>query len=147
MDLTLTAKQIRVLRYFRDYRTDRGISPTLEEAAVALGVSKITIFEHLNQLAAKGAIHRDRAKARSVSILYDPDAGQNPEARTSVPILGAIAAVAFCYFVLGGSEANPAAWAIYSVAFVAIVYSSDCRPPGSPGALSLSRPEASRRVD
>lgn len=92
MDLTLTVKQIRVLRYFRDYRTDRGISPTLEEAAVALGVSKITIFEHLNQLAAKGAIHRDKAKARSVSILHDPDAGQDAETRTSLPILGAIAA-------------------------------------------------------
>ena len=91
-NLMLTEKQIRVLRYFRDYRNDHGISPTLEEAAEALGVSKITIFEHLNQLARKGAIHRDKAKARSVAILWDPDARQEPAVRSSLPILGIIAA-------------------------------------------------------
>ncbi len=91
-NLMLTEKQIRVLRYFRDYRNDHGISPTLEEAAEALGVSKITIFEHLNQLARKGAIHRDKAKARSVAILRDPDARQETAVRSSLPILGIIAA-------------------------------------------------------
>ena len=68
MNLMLTEKQIRVLRYFRDYRREHGIAPTLDEAAQALGVSKITIHEHLNQLTKKGAIHRDRAKARAVSV-------------------------------------------------------------------------------
>ena len=48
MNLMLTEKQIRVLRYFRDYRREHGIAPTLDEAAQALGVSKITIHEHLN---------------------------------------------------------------------------------------------------
>lgn len=85
MDLMLTEKQIRVLRYFRDYRKEHGIAPTLEEAAQALGVSKITIHEHLNQLSRKGAVHRDRAKARAVAILYDPDADddvvQQPQSR------------------------------------------------------------------
>ena len=69
----LTEKQLCVLRYFRDYRRERGISPTLEEAAEHLGVSKITVYEHLNQLVKKGAVHRDKAKARAVAILYDPD--------------------------------------------------------------------------
>ena len=78
MRLMLTEKQIRVLRYFRDYRRDKGIAPTLEEAAQSLGVSKITIHEHLNQLSRKGAIHRDRAKARAVAILHDPDAAESP---------------------------------------------------------------------
>ena len=91
-NLMLTEKQIRVLRYFRDYRNDHGLSPTLEEAAEALGVSKITIHEHLNQLARKGAIHRDKAKARSVAILKDPDARREPEVRSSLPVLGIIAA-------------------------------------------------------
>jgi repressor LexA len=94
MQLMLTEKQARVLRYFRDYRKDHGISPTLEEAANALGVSKITIFEHLNHLARKGAIARDKAKARSVAILYDPDRGaqvSSPEIPT-IPLLGTIAA-------------------------------------------------------
>lgn len=89
----LTEKQIKVLRYFRDYRRDRGIAPTLEEAAEALGVSKITIHEHLNQLTRKGVVHKDRAKARAVAILHDPDAidGVTPGLPT-LPVLGVIAA-------------------------------------------------------
>jgi repressor LexA len=84
-----------VLRYFRDYRKEHGIAPTLEEAAGALGVSKITIHEHLNQLTKKGAIHRDRAKARAVAILFDPDAdemGDTNDAVPSLPLVGSIAA-------------------------------------------------------
>jgi repressor LexA len=95
MKLMLTEKQIRVLRYFRDYRRDKGIAPTLDEAAQALGVSKITIHEHLNQLTKKGAIHRDRAKARAVAILHDPDAVDEPVVRgaiPTVPLMGLIAA-------------------------------------------------------
>lgn len=93
MELMLTEKQINVLRFFRDYRKEHGIAPTLEEAADALGVSKITIHEHLNQLTRKGAIHRDKAKARAVAILWDPDAEETAAASMpSLPILGMIAA-------------------------------------------------------
>ena len=93
MELMLTEKQINVLRFFRDYRKEHGIAPTLEEAAEALGVSKITIHEHLNQLTRKGAIHRDKAKARAVAILWDPDAEETAAANMpSLPILGMIAA-------------------------------------------------------
>lgn len=93
MEMMLTEKQINVLRFFRDYRKQHGIAPTLEEAAEALGVSKITIHEHLNQLTRKGAIHRDKAKARAVAILWDPDAEETAAASMpSLPILGMIAA-------------------------------------------------------
>lgn len=94
MKLMLTEKQIRVLRYFRDYRREKGIAPTLDEAAQALGVSKITIHEHLNQLTRKGAIHRDRAKARAVAILHDPDASEELVSTPipSIPLVGMIAA-------------------------------------------------------
>ena len=89
----LTEKQIKVLRYFRDYRRDRGIAPTLEEAAEALGVSKITIHEHLNQLTRKGVVHKDRAKARAVAILHDPDAADGAtQGLPTLPVLGVIAA-------------------------------------------------------
>lgn len=93
MKLMLTEKQIRVLRYFRDFRREKGIAPTLDEAAAALGVSKITIHEHLKQLTRKGAIYRDRAKARAVAILHDPDATEEqiPNLPT-LPLLGRIAA-------------------------------------------------------
>jgi repressor LexA len=91
--LMLTEKQIRVLRYFRDYRNERGIAPTLDEAAQALGVSKITIHEHLKQLTRKGAIYRDRAKARAVAILQDPDAEDGvSEKLPTLPLVGFIAA-------------------------------------------------------
>jgi repressor LexA len=95
MKLMLTEKQIRVLRYFRDYRREHGIAPTLDEAAQALGVSKITIHEHLNQLSRKGAIQRDKAKARAVAILHDPDGGDDIGTSgkvPSVPLIGMIAA-------------------------------------------------------
>lgn len=93
MKLMLTEKQIRVLRYFRDFRREKGIAPTLDEAAAALGVSKITIHEHLKQLTLKGAIYRDRAKARAVAILHDPDADETPIANLpTLPLLGRIAA-------------------------------------------------------
>ena len=90
--MLLTQKQIRVLRYFRDYRKEHGISPTLEEAAADLGVSKITVYEHLKHLAAKGAVQRDKGKARSVAILYDPDPGSDTVDDPGIPILGTIAA-------------------------------------------------------
>jgi repressor LexA len=94
MQLMLTEKQVRVLRFFRDYRAQHGISPTLEEAARSLGVSKITVHEHLRHLETKGAIHRDRAKARSVGILYDPDSHEpvRPVGSPQLPLLGTIAA-------------------------------------------------------
>jgi repressor LexA len=94
MKLMLTEKQIRVLRYFRDYRRDKGIAPTLDEAAQALGVSKITIHEHLNQLTKKGAIHRDRAKARAVAILHDPDASEQDVATVAMPTLPLVGRIA-----------------------------------------------------
>jgi repressor LexA len=94
MDLMLTEKQIRVLRYFRDYRRQRGIAPTLDEAAQALGVSKITVHEHLNQLSRKGAIHRDKAKARAVAILHDPDAVEEPAREAEVPSLPLVGCIA-----------------------------------------------------
>lgn len=94
MTMMLTEKQIRVLRYFRDYRQEHSIAPTLEEAAQALGVSKITIHEHLNQLSKKGAIHRDRAKARAVAILFDPDAPEDTGSEDAIPTLPLVGMIA-----------------------------------------------------
>jgi repressor LexA len=90
--VSLTAKQIRVLRFYRDYRAEHGIAPTLDEAAEVLDCSKITVHEHLRKLEEKGAIRRDPHRARSVAILYDPDAGEPIEPEMSLPILGTIAA-------------------------------------------------------
>jgi repressor LexA len=92
MNINLTAKQINVLRFFRDYQHERGIAPTLQEAAQELGVSKITVHEHLNQLVKKGAARRDKARARAVQILYDPDAMSGRGGEATLPLVGRIAA-------------------------------------------------------
>ena len=92
MNINLTAKQINVLRFFRDYQQERGIAPTLQEAAQELGVSKITVHEHLNQLVKKGAARRDKARARAVQILYDPDTVHGRGGEATLPLVGRIAA-------------------------------------------------------
>ena len=92
MKPNLTPKQLRVLRYFRDFREEHGVAPTLEEASAALGISKITVREHLTHLDAKGAVTRDKARARSVVIVYDPDAPESKDSIPTVRILGTIAA-------------------------------------------------------
>jgi repressor LexA len=69
--MNLTPKQLRVLRLIHDSRRTQGYSPTMQEIADRLGVSKVTVFEHVEALINKGALVRDRNKARSLSIATD----------------------------------------------------------------------------
>lgn len=71
MTLTLTPKQLRIFQLVRDWRATRGYSPTMQELANELGVSKVTVFEHVEALISKGALTRDKNKARSLSIADD----------------------------------------------------------------------------
>jgi len=89
--MNLTPKQIRILTMIRDARLTRGCSPTLQEMADALDISKVTVFEHVEALIKKGALQRDPNKARSLELTDDcllPDEQQ----RTRVPLVGSIAA-------------------------------------------------------
>jgi|SRR5688572_23649195 len=91
--IMLTERQVTVLRFFRDYHRQHGISPTLDEASSALGVNRITVHEHLRQLAAKGAIVREPGRSRAVAVVFDPDARDDPGHDTpSLPLLGHIRA-------------------------------------------------------
>jgi repressor LexA len=93
MPIMLTGRQADVLRFFRDYRRQNGISPTLDEAAKALGVNKITIHEHLRHLEDKGAIVRDAGKSRAVAVVFDPDATtMSSRVPECLPLLGRIRA-------------------------------------------------------
>ncbi|MCI0365051.1 MAG: transcriptional repressor LexA [Phycisphaerales bacterium] len=89
--MNLTPKQLKILQLIRDSRIVRGYSPTMQELADELGISKVTVFEHVEALIKKGALKRDPNKARSLSICDDavvPD-----EARPlSFPLVGKIAA-------------------------------------------------------
>lgn len=89
--MNLTPKQLRILQLIRDWRIRRGYSPTMQELADEIGVSKVTVFEHVEALIKKGALIREANKARSLSIadgIAVPD-----EARpTRFPLVGKIAA-------------------------------------------------------
>ncbi|MBS0198134.1 MAG: transcriptional repressor LexA [Planctomycetes bacterium] len=66
--MNLTPKQLRILQLIRDWRVRRGYSPTMQELADEIGVSKVTVFEHVEALIKKNALIREPNKARSLSI-------------------------------------------------------------------------------
>jgi len=87
----LTPKQLNILKRIRDLRIARGYSPTMQELADELGVSKVTIFEHVEALIKKGALLRQANKARSLEV--NPEFGLPDEQRTTrLPLVGTIAA-------------------------------------------------------
>lgn len=89
--MNLTPKQLKILQLIRDCRVRHGYSPTMQELADEIGVSKVTVFEHVEALIKKGALVREPNKARSLSIAEGvavPD-----EARPlHFPLVGKIAA-------------------------------------------------------
>ena len=89
--MNLTPKQLRILQLIRDCRVRHGYSPTMQELADQIGVSKVTVFEHVEALIKKGALTRDPNKARSLSIadgVVVPDEGRP----LRFPLVGKIAA-------------------------------------------------------
>jgi repressor LexA len=89
--MNLTPKQLRILQLIRDWRVRRGYSPTMQELADEIGVSKVTVFEHVEALIKKGALVREPNKARSLSIA-DGIAVPDESRPTRFPLVGKIAA-------------------------------------------------------
>jgi repressor LexA len=89
---TVTPRQMDVLKFIRDYRARRGYSPTMQEIGDYLGLSKVTVFEHVGALERKGLLQRGpKHKARSLLVSDEvvfPDASRP----TLVPLVGRIAA-------------------------------------------------------
>lgn len=86
----VTPRQLEILTIIRDFRRKRGFSPTMQELADQLDVSKVTVFEHVEALVDKGLLRRSRHKARSLELTSDavfPD-----ERPTRLPLAGRIAA-------------------------------------------------------
>ena len=71
--MNLTPKQLRIFEFIRQHRSHKGYSPTMQEIADALGVTKVTVFEHVEALIKKGALVRDPNKSRSLSIADDAE--------------------------------------------------------------------------
>ena len=102
--MNLTPKQLRVLRLVDQWRRTKGYSPTMQELADQLGVSKVTVFEHVEALVKKNALERDPNKARSLTLLPDvvlPEEDEDLPARQlhgdvaatlSFPLVGKVAA-------------------------------------------------------
>jgi len=89
--MNLTPKQLKILQLIRDSRVRHGYSPTMQELADELGVSKVTVFEHVEALIKKGALIREPNKARSLSIA-DNIALPDEEQPLKFPLVGKIAA-------------------------------------------------------
>ena len=86
----LTEHQQRTLRVIRQYIEDNGIPPTVAELSEALGLTRSTIQDQIEQLVRKGYLNRETGRARSVSIRQE----SNGLLGTffSVPIVGEVAA-------------------------------------------------------
>ncbi len=98
--MNLTAKQLEIVRFIWKYRKTRGISPTLSEIASVLGVSKITVHEHVSILERKKALTKEKYQSRSlnltpevIELLEETERQQKQEqGEYSLPLLGYIAA-------------------------------------------------------
>ncbi len=89
--MNLTPKQLRILSLIRDWRIRHGYSPTMQELADQIGVSKVTVFEHVEALIKKGALVREANKARSLSIA-DGISVPDESRPLRFPLVGKIAA-------------------------------------------------------
>jgi repressor LexA len=68
MSKNMTPRQVEILVLIRDTRRSYGYSPTLQEIADELGISKVTVFEHIEALIAKGLLTRRPNTARSLKL-------------------------------------------------------------------------------
>jgi repressor LexA len=87
----LTEKQQSILAFLREFIEDRGISPTLEEMSQYFHVSKVTIYEHVKALEAKGAVRKSPNRKRSIELV-EAEAPAAQTVRSILPIKGRIAA-------------------------------------------------------
>jgi len=88
----ITPRQMDILKFVRDYRDKRAYSPTMQEIADYLRLSKVTVFEHVGALEKKGLLRRG-AKHRARSLQLSDDVVFPQEDRpTRIPLVGRIAA-------------------------------------------------------
>jgi len=86
----ITPRQLEILTRIRDHQRSHGYSPTMQELADELGISKVTVFEHVDTLVRKGLLRRSAHRARSLELTA---AAQFPDERpTCLPLVGRIAA-------------------------------------------------------
>lgn len=87
---TLTDPQRRTLQTIREFLLTRGFPPTIQEIADERSIKGPSAYDQVNQLVRKGYLHRERRKARGITILREPKDGL--AGVTSIPIVGKVAA-------------------------------------------------------
>lgn len=66
---TLTPRQMQIIQMIRRSRIEKGYSPTMQEMADEMEVSKVTVFEHVEAIIKKGLLHRKPLVARSLVLV------------------------------------------------------------------------------
>ncbi|MEZ6189500.1 MAG: transcriptional repressor LexA [Planctomycetota bacterium] len=66
--MNLTQRQHQIVKYIWKYRKSKGLAPTLAEIAGHLGISKVTVHEHISQLEGKGALEKEPFLSRSTRL-------------------------------------------------------------------------------
>ena len=65
----MTPKQLAVLRFIEDYTVRRSVSPTLQEIADELRITKVTVLSHLRNLEKGRHIKRSYYRRRGIQVL------------------------------------------------------------------------------
>lgn len=65
----MTPKQLEVLKFVEDYASRNGCSPTLQEIADRLKVSKVTVLSHLRNLEKGRHLKRSYYRRRGIEVL------------------------------------------------------------------------------
>ncbi|HZE96959.1 MAG TPA: transcriptional repressor LexA [Planctomycetota bacterium] len=65
----MTPKQLEVLRFVEDFTQRNGYSPTLQEVADHLKITKVTVLSHLRQLEKSRHIKRSYYRRRGIEVL------------------------------------------------------------------------------
>jgi repressor LexA len=67
--MNLTPRQHDIVQFIRVYTADHDYAPTMQEIANHLGVSRPTVFEHIEALEARGALTRQRTISRAIELV------------------------------------------------------------------------------
>jgi len=71
--MTPTPRQKQIIDLIQKWRHTQGVSPTLQELADELSVSKVTIFEHVRAMVAAGYLVQDESLlSRNIRLASEP---------------------------------------------------------------------------
>lgn len=86
----ITDTQRKTLQELRDFIASRKYPPTMSELGDRLGVAAASVHQLVKQLERKGYVTSEPRKARSLSVVRDPE--HRLEKLVSVPLVGTVAA-------------------------------------------------------